>query len=666
MYKLRLKILFGLIALAVLGMLARVAQLQLVQGRPWRDEAERRLQSVRLLPAQRGRILDRNGFILAEDEACFDFCMDYRLLFGDEHWERRQVRAICREKGWSPDDPNRRADARKTFDDRVDYTRQLANKLAEEYGGDLVRRIERLGRSVRRMEDRVGRAVREQKMLHPVVTGLGEKAADSIRPLLSETVGAALTPGRRRRYPFGSFACHVIGLTTPVWFEDTTQYNLSADQAPWLDRMRANYLPGDTIGRTGVERMCEPLLRPRRGYQRYRRPGEEVSETVPAQAGRDIRLSIDIKLQAALTDLLARTKFTGSAVVLDVETNEPLALVSWPTFDLNRYAALREQLETDSLHLPMLHRAVAAACAPGSVVKPITALAGLAQNKIRLDEPLVCTGSNPYSPQGQPRCWIYKQYHTTHGALTTTEGLKHSCNIYFLRVAHRLGGPTLTYWFRLFGFDALPGTGLPEEKPGELASDAWLRQNRSEIWFLPIGQGRIAATPLQVANAMAAIARDGEFRSVQLLRGTADDRAEWVRRGIFPEPDLRKLPIAVAHTQAVRDGMYKVVNESGGTAYKSWRDAPGDPGVPVCGKTGTAATPPLRRDSNGNGRIDEDDEILREGDNAWFAGFAPYRRPRIAFAVLVEYAGGGGKNAAPIAKQLVQLCREFGYLGDGE
>jgi penicillin-binding protein 2 len=146
-----------------------------------------------------------------------------------------------------------------------------------------------------------------------------------------------------------------------------------------------------------------------------------------------------------------------------------------------------------------------------------------------------------------------------------------------------------------------------------------------------IGQGPVSVTPLHVANAMGTIARGGELLSPRLLLTGG------------PEQIRRKLPIRPEHIDVVKRGMWKVVNEQGGTACKYFQNT--GLRVEVCGKTGTA------------------DEPSREGDMGWFAGFAPYRDPQIAFAVVVEYVeGGGAANAAPIAVELVRLCEQLGYI----
>jgi penicillin-binding protein 2 len=199
------------------------------------------------------------------------------------------------------------------------------------------------------------------------------------------------------------------------------------------------------------------------------------------------------------------------------------------------------------------------------------------------------------------------------------------------------------------GFGTEPGTHLPEEVRGSVPRMG-LRPGDPMQWA--IGQGSLDATPLQVANAMAAIAR-GEFLSPTIL----------IEGG--PPQVRRAIPLQRDQLAAVQKGMFQVVNIPHGTGYNVFRaDASAGEKFPVvCGKTGTADAEPQRIDSNHNGRIDRGDQVVREGNMAWFAGYSSYIDPRIAFAVVVEYVKEHGSTAAgPIARELVHMCNRRGYV----
>jgi penicillin-binding protein 2 len=342
----------------------------------------------------------------------------------------------------------------------------------------------------------------------------------------------------------------------------------------------------------------------------------------------------------------------------DAPRCDVLAMISVPTYDLNKYPADYPRLLADTTGLPLMHRAIVQRYQPGSTVKPVTAIAALSDGAIGLGDTINCRGYL-YNPDSF-RCWTWKRGKYGHGPLHLVEGLQHSCNVFFYEAGNRVGASRLCEWYSMFGFADKAGTGLPSEQPGTVPTEKWLAERHrgpyqpGDARFMAVGQGLLTVTPIHIANAMATIARDGVFLSPML---TLEGGPRQVRRD---------LPISPAHLRAVQEGMYRVVNHREGTAWKYFHgpEVTALEGVEICGKTGTATTAPQRIDSDGDGRIDLDDQIVREGDTALFAGFAPYRDPQIAFAVVVEYVatGGGGANAAPIAKEMVRICQEMGYL----
>ena len=661
MYKLRIKIFLGLLTLVWLGLTAKLVQLQVIHGREYRQQAEDAMRDVKPLPVMRGKITDRKGRILAIDEPCFDLCLHYRFLTADRRWIRRQKRLLARRKRISE------ADAAEAYRRRSDRTWAIARDLARQKGVDLDQAVQRIIQRVRALRNIVnsGRVaeitIREEEQHHPVVTGLEEKDALELKTEIDRMIGSAVRSSHRRWYPYGHDACHVIGMTGRVWPEEMARWNLTPRQADWLTRMRSNYLPGDRIGKVGVEKMCEPLLRGRRGYRRFRLSGETLREE-PTVQGADVHLTLDIVLQRKIAAMLEKKGHTGSAVLLRIGTRQAprcqvLALVSVPTYDLNAYGREYPKLLADAVRLPLRHRAIVQRWPPGSTVKPIAALAGLSCGAISLGSTIRCRGylDNPDSF----RCWTWKRGRYGHGPLAVVEALQRSCNVFFYEVGNRVGAPRMCDWFGMFGFGEKPGTGLPSERPGDVATRKWLRAKYGRSYrpgdarFLAVGQGLVAVTPLHMASAMATIAQDGVFLPPSLA---LDGGPKQVRRD---------LPMNPAHLRAVREGMHRVVNNRHGTAWKYFHgtDLPPLEGIEICGKTGTATTSPQRVDSNHNGRIDLKDRVVRTGDTAWFAGFAPYGRPQVAFAVAVEYVeGGGGANAAPIAREIVRLCKEMGYI----
>ena len=631
MYKQRIKIFLALIGLVLAGLVAKFIDLQVINGQEYRRQFEQSLITTELLPTVRGKIFDRTGKVLAEDKQCYDFSLDYRFIVQDARWVAQQVAAIRKKEGRTA------SEAQDVYQRRMDNTWALASKLCHEHHVDMQAQLERICLRVQAIREGVGGPVKVERMGHPIVQ-VDETAGTS------ETVGASFEPSLERWYPYGDLACHVIGLTGPVSTADVNLLNFTPQQADRLARIFNNYLEGDDIGQSGVEKMCEQALRGQRGYLRTRRGGEVV-EMAPARRGSDVTLSIDAEMQDYLARIFFRRGVQGSAVVISVPTGEVLAMVSVPTYDLNRFRDDFDMLLDNQLDLPLIHRAVARRYPPGSTAKVLAAMAGLA-NGLSPQTRFVCQGAlDPREPD-EMKC----SNTAGHGSLDLIDAIKHSCNVYFYNVGRHAGARHLAEWFEMFGYGKRTGIGLAEEVGGNVPKVAI---NRGDPMQWAIGQGALDATPLQVANAMATIARgDCEYVSPVLIK----DATPAVRR---------KLPVQADNLAAVRKGMWKVVNEPGGTGYAVFREelTAGEKAPVVCGKTGTAECEEMRADINGDGRITKD-EIVREGNMAWFAGYSTDKDPQVAFAIVVEYVPGhGGKEAGPIARELMVYCQAKGYLG---
>ena len=645
--------------LVLAGLLGRLAQLQIIRGEQYRRQYEQSVRRVQLLPAARGRITDRLGRILAVDQPCKDLCLDYPFLVGDPAWIAKQVSAIARHEGL----PRDKAD--ELYRQRAENTWRLAEELANRTDANLAvsvakicQGVDRIRRNAQRQHGGESVVILEERQAHPAVTGLDDASAvlAELEVHSGRTVGAVVTPGSKRIYPYGDVACHVIGLTAPVTVQDQEKHNADLPETDWLARKRSSYEGDDVIGISGMEKGCESHLRGRRGYRIMETGQDEPVEIegAPAEAGEDVHLTLDVKLQEHVAALLRATGKNGAAVVISVDRGEVLAMVSVPTYDLRRYRQEANSLFSDTIDLPLLNRAASMRYPPGSTAKPIMALAALSTGKITPETTFMCNGHLLADDTTHWRCT------GAHEAVDLQRAIMHSCNIYFYDVGERLETPVICEWLRLFGIDRRTGTGLPEEKAGNVPSLEWLERNEnrrhavSDARQMGIGQGPILATPLEMANVMATIARNGRLMQPLL----------WLEQDTPRE--IRDLPLNARHVEAVRHGMWAVVNESGGTAYRPFHE-PGAPlGVEVCGKTGTAQASAQRADLDRDGIV-RPSEIVREGSMAWFAGFAPSRNPKIAVAVVVEYVnydieGGGGANSGPIAREIVRWCRDAHYL----
>ncbi|MHC4295558.1 MAG: penicillin-binding transpeptidase domain-containing protein, partial [Planctomycetota bacterium] len=583
MYKRRIKVFFALVWVILLSLAIRLGYLQIVKGQDYLDKAEDRLRRVEMLPPTRGRILDSRGRILAIDSPCFELCMHYRFMISDTAWIARWIE---KKEGVSPEQ------TQAICKTRIEEAWEFARSVAAECGEDLSANIGRITYRIGRMSRNYQKDIAELYQYHPIVTGISSERGPVIKTDLSDTSGLIVRPSHKRRYPLGDTACHVVGLMGRFDPEKMGERNPSENEVDDPDRLRDGYRSGDVIGIAGIEKMCEKHLRGRRGYRSYL--AGKLIEHVPAIPGSDVQLTLDAELQDAIARAFIRgltQGSTGAVVVLSVPEGKVLALVSIPTYDVNHYRRDFRQLIAEKCLLPLRHRAVAQCFAPGSTIKPAVALSALGAGKITPETEFHCDrGQFGPSPQWAPKCWI-AQLNGEHGIIDLQEGLRFSCNVYFDHVGDALGPHLLCEWLRRFGFGAVPGTGLPEERGGVVPTDEWMRKytrhsrgmSVADAWQMAIGQGALSSSPLHVANAMATIARGGRFIFPLLVTGGHENnRIE------------RDLEIPKRFIDIVHEGMREVVHQPTGTANRYVRDQLLTLTFEICGKTGTAQVPPQR------------------------------------------------------------------------
>ena len=660
------------------------------------------------LKTVRGRILDRKGKVLAVDEPRFQLCIEYKLSrFLDQRVARARLLRAAKQNNAEAALPKVQKELQAGLEnlqqviekctrfghERAEIEQKIKNindrmwnlrtfvawvrngpdpNIVDKYGKEInsVPLSEAIADFARKFPDDDERLLLVGKVAD--VTEMG-----TTQPLLEletdDDIFAAqvefldfdaveILPGARRFYPFGSLSAQTIGW---VGLATGSYRNLFEN-----DRL-ASYLEDEVCGkRPGVEYVCEAILRGKRGELVYDIDRQLISRT-ETQFGKDVTLTLDIQLQQRIENYLASYPHDPNcgpgtaAVVIDAGTGDILALVSMPVFDLNRARFDYDSLVKDS-NEPLINRAICAQYPPGSVIKPVILIAALESGKITPDEIINCPAQK--APTGWPSCWIYNRYHIGHSdnwSNNARNAIRGSCNIYFSQLADRIEPPTLQQWLYKFGY----GRTIPTFQIRNSQSDIrGLRQAAGQISSLVprpsslaargqghepldlpplaeterrlfgIGQGNLRVTPLQVANAMAAIARGGVFKQPRLFREMSD--LECPAANLEPEP----LGISPQTLEVVRDGMYAVVNESGGTAYKEFAHS-GLPeqGVQNYGKTGSTEAPEV----------------------AWFAGFAKDNKDRsIAIAVVVEGGQHGSSDAAPLARDIIQFCIDAGYIGN--
>jgi len=484
--------------------------------------------------------------------------------------------------------------------------------------------------------------------------------------------GIEILPIVQRSYPYGTVAAQTIG-----WVGSATQ---EQDKELFAEDRFRRYLEDEVCGREdGVEYVCETILRGRRGEKNIDIDQQLISQT-ETQFGQDVVLTLDIELQQRIEKYLANYNHDPncdpgmSAVVLDVGTSDILALVSLPVFDLNRVRYDYGDLAADP-NKPLRNRAINEQYPPGSVVKPLILIAGLETGMITPNEIIHCPAQA--APPNWPNCWIWRKYnwmgHDDQWENYARNAIKGSCNIYFSRLANRMDSEILQHWLFMFGygrnalsppetfaeteFSRTPaGSGLDEasrnraaltsrnlrQLPGVISSTTPKSKNLTLEQMPPLrdtdrrlfgmGQGNLRATPLQVANTMATIARGGFVKTPRLFKEMQDSQAF-------------SLGISEGTLAVIYDGMSAVVNETNGTANKEF--APvlhtfAQQDVKLYGKTGSTEDP----------------------EHAWFAGFAEDSTGRkLAVAVVVEGGQHGSSDAAPLVRDIIQFCIEAGYIG---
>jgi len=689
----RLKICLGLLLSALAVILGRLVQLERTQGAAWRAEAAKPLSRSISVPGVRGRILSRDGAVLACDRKILSLAVHYRYLQQpcDPGWLRARARAML-----SPKQRKDRALVAAKQSEVETQRNELAQRLArlcslsteqwERRSREIQARVERIAESVNRRRREAGpdagdpspETGRGDSWLDRLIQNVKASAGDDRgwitvaeeldHHVMAEDVpldvvaeieshpeqyrGVKIVQRWQRDYPRGSLAGHVLGY---VGLPDRPQ---SAD--PQRE---------DLVGRSGLERQYESLLAGRRGTmtELSDRSGHTLSQRLdsPPVVGRDVVLTIDSRLQQAAEQLLdqalqrravgevgtdGQESAGGAAVVMDVRSGALLTAAAAPRFDPNVFvrgsSSQRAALLGDRTH-PLFDRVAGAALPPGSVFKIVTAVALL--ESAHLDPAAATTCLGYLDQPDRWRCAIYAHHGQGHGEVALADALAQSCNVYFFRNARQAGAEPLVDWAQRFGFGRRTGADLPGEATGTLPTPDSIERLEKHAWRtadtleMCIGQGSLTATPLQVVRMMAAVANGG-----RLVRPHAAGGLGLPER-LASETDEQSGAIGVAASEpiadlhsgtlaAIAEGLRRAVTDSAGTANAGMSPEP----LPVAGKTGTAQA--------GSDRP----------PHAWFACYAPAESPRWAIVVVLEHAGSNFAAAVPLARRLLEHMQQLG------
>lgn len=525
---------------------------------------DNRLRLIRI-PRLRGQIYDRNGVPLAVNVQAFDV-MAYPLDLKDDEVRQRLV-SVMKRQG-------------------IPMTRESLDK---------------------RISSRVGVPFR-------AISLISNLSMSQMTGLMNDPEfprGLFPIPIWRRAYPAGPLAAHVVGYVGEI--SENELVSLSGDAGA--------YVGGDMIGKNGIERSYEELLRGMSGEMMIEvdargRPRSELDSRQPAP-GEDVKLTLDLNAQKYAADLMGEHR--GAVVALDVTNGEVLVLYSSPTYDPNPLVWGVTQVEWSRIQndpdRPMLNRALSGQYSPGSIFKILTGYAALESGQVTEKTSFRCTGAYKLGAQTY-RCW----QRWGHGMEDIRHALRDSCDVYFYETSQLVGIDRYLAVGRRLGLDKALGIDVPSEASGNLAGPEWKKKTGRGSWLkgdtvnYSIGQGFLLMTPLQMAHLFASMANGGQVFTPHL-------RLDWKEKP-------RDAKLNPKYVKVIMDGI-KSVTDRGGTGYRA-----GQFDVSVAGKTGTVQNP--------HGK-----------DHGVFVGLAPADKPRYAVMFFIEAGESGGRVAAPLAGQLL-------------
>lgn len=595
-YRDRVVLFYGLAAFFLLLIATRLFFLQILQGEELRRFSEsNRLKKERVFPT-RGVIYDRYGKVIVDNRAAFDVILLAQYYPFDDATDARLAKAL----GMAPAD--------------------LEKKLAK---------------------------VRKTPTFHPVLLK-ADVSKDVIAAIETDAQGfpgVDIETTVQRRYPLGNFASQLLGYIGEVDNSDIKRVRKTALQM------------GDYIGKAGIEKQYDSLLRgvngvgyvevDAKGRRKLADPDSAkllgyVIQTDPVP-GEDLHLTVDADLERVAAEGLRSRDFRGSVVALDPRSGEILAMVNEPSYDPS-IISTREidtkawvQLSTNK-DRPLRNRAIQDHYPPGSTFKIFMAIAGLAEG---LAKPTTAVNCNGYMQFGSRRFHCWKR----HGFVDFAKSIRESCDIFYYQLGIQLGVDRIAKYARLFGLGSASGVSLPGEQRGLIPDSEWKMKTYRQPWHpgetvsVSIGQGYVATTPLQLANAFATVANGG-FLYRPYLVGRIGADAERKDRVFKPEL-IRKIDLPPEAIDLTKEGLFEVVNRTGGTAVRSFSSI-----TEISGKTGTSQV---------RATMKKKCELLDVADrhHGWFVGYAPKENPEIAVAVIAEHSCHGSV-AGPVAKEVIE------------
>ncbi len=582
---------------------SKMIYLQIIEGSKYKRLSNKNYLKVRLIPASRGKILDRFGVILADNIDSYNIFFIPEISFKEVN-----------------------------KDDFITQLKSILNITDDEVV-------------------KINKAIANNKKFSPILIkeNLTWNEMSKIQSKSLNFPGVFIEKGELRIYPKKESCAHITGYVGRV-----SQNDLKQSDDPILT------IPNFRIGKSGFEKSFDIPLRGERGTLiNVVNSTGRVIETLHEKsqkpiAGKDITLSIDDRLQEYANQLLS-PKLSASTVVMDVYTGEILCLSSYPSYDPNLFNTAPDEKRFLKLiknkYYPFMNKAIEGLYAPGSTFKPIVLLTGLEHGNITQNTRFLCKEHIEYGGH-RYHCWKAEG----HGWVNAINSLKYSCDIYYYELALKTGIDNIRDMAYKFGFENKTGINLSNEKTGQVPGKEWKQKYQNEMWYhgdsilASIGQGFTLVTPIQLAVMTARIANGGYAVNPTILKDKKDDRVFRKESNLTTQNILfPSMGINPHNLEIIQKAMYSVVNgvdATGNNAYLTYKNQR------MAGKTGTSQVARITLEERKKGIRRQEDIPWTRRHHGLFVGYAPYNNPRFAISVVIEH-GISGSYAAPIARDIM-------------
>lgn len=648
---------------------ARLYHLQIVKGEEYREKSRTRMLRTEETEAARGEITDRNGVVLATSKLSYNLVMykvniDVKLQNasiakviqildqrGDTLYSTFPINDELDGFSFANEEEEQKWKEEMNIKKEASFEEVItlySNKYAlEEYEQDpnLQKKIIMIKYQANLMGYSLYRGV-------TIAKDISYEAFAQIEEN-STIFGIDTISYPKRYYNYPNLFSHILGYVS----------NISSNELKEVDQ--EEYDRNSIIGKTGIEKTLEKYLKGKNGIKKVETDmeGNISSETVVTepQAGNSVALTVDYRLQKVARDALVSTidgikqgiiggeavpdANAGAVVVLDCNTGEVLAMVSYPDYDTNLFVSGIsskdwKEISQNTLY-PMINRTIYGTYSPGSTFKMLVGIAGLMTEAVKVDEYYYDPGVYPYGHH--PKCWLYTYRGATHGYITISGAIKGSCNCYFYEVGRRIGIEKIIEYTKLFGLGSKTGVELPDERAGNIAGEGAKEWYLGDTLSAAIGQSSNEFTPIQLANYISALANGGTINKVSIIKEVYTELEqvsnaeieEYVKKITGVEFDSHKIEIKEEYIHAIKEGMLSVTTETGGTANLIFQNS----NITVAGKTGTA-------------------QVSSGTDNGIFVGFAPYDKPKIAVVAMIEH----GKEGTYTANVVRPIMEEYFHI----